>query len=157
MATYLKKTLTVVISIISSFVLIGGLNIGTKQIDKAKKLNAIRSCKSQLIKYKESALMSFMVMSELNIEEKGKNPLKKGSYYEVFNSYDPIELGFNNKKFITGVPISKYINLIDSTNQLYKIMQFDFQIFANSFLYKCISERNLFVFTSGKLDKKYLR
>ena len=149
MATYLKKTITVVISIFSSFVLIGGLNIGTKEIDKAKKLNAIRSCRSQLIKYKESTLMSFMVMSELNIEEKGKNPIKKGSYYEVFNSYAPIELELNNKKFITGVPISKYIKLIDSTDQLYKIMQFDFQIFANTFLYNCISERNLFVFTSG--------
>ena len=154
MATYQKKTITLVISIISSFVLIGGLNIGTREIDKAKKLNAIRSCRSQLIKYKESALMSFMVMSELNIEEKGKNPIKKGSYYEVFNSYAPIELEFINKKFITSVPISKYIKSIDSTNQLYKIMQFDFQIFANTFLYNCISERNLFVFTSGKLKQK---
>ena len=154
MATYLKKTLTVVISIISSFVLIGGLNIGTKEIDKAKKLNAIRSCRNQLIKYKESALMSFMVMSELNIKEKGKNPIKKNSYYEVFNNYDPIELGNIDKKFITGLPISKYIKLIDSTNKLYKIRQFDFQIFANTFLYSCISERNLFVFTTGKLNKK---
>ena len=154
MATYLKKTITVVISIISSFVLIGGLNIGTKEIDKAKKLNAIRSCRSQLIKYKESTLMSFMVMSELNIEEKGKNPIKKGSYYEVFNSYAPIELELNNKKFISDVPISKYIKLIDSIDQLYKIMQFDFQIFANTFLYNCISKRNLFVFTSGKLKQK---
>ena len=151
---YLKKTITVVISIISSFVLIGGLNIGTKEIDKAKKLNAIRSCRSKLIKYKESALMSFMLMSELYIEEKGKNPIKKGFYYEVFNSYAPIELELNNKKFITGVPISKYIKLIDSTDQLYKIMQFDFQIFANTFIYNCISERNLFVFTSGKLKQK---
>ena len=154
MATYQKKTITVVISIISSFVLIGGLNIGTKEIDKAKKLNAIRSCRSQLIKYKESALMSFLVMSELNIEEKGKNPIKKGSYYEVFNSYAPIELELNNKKFISDVPISKYIKLIDSIDQLYKIMQFDFQIFANTFLYNCISKRNLFVFTSGKLKQK---
>ena len=43
MATYLKKTISVVISIFSSFVLFGGLNIGTKEIDKAKKLNAIMS------------------------------------------------------------------------------------------------------------------
>ena len=156
MAKYLKETITAIISIISSFVLIGGLTIGTKAIDKAKKLNAIRTCRGQLIKYKESSLMSFIVLSDLK-EEKGKNlikPINKGFFYKVFDSYSPIGLGFKNKKFIAGVPISKYSKLIDPSNQFYKIMQFDFQIFANTYLYNCISERNLFVLTSRKVKAK---
>ena len=145
---------TIIITFVSTFVLIGGLNIGTREIDKAKKLNAIRTCKSQLIEYKESALMDFRVISNQYIEEKEENPTKKGFYYKILNSYAPIELRFNNKKIISDFPISKYIKLIDFNNQFYKIMKFDSQIFANTYIYNCISERNLSIFTSRKVKAK---
>ena len=154
MTIYKKKIITTIISFISLTGIIGGSQIGTKVIDRAKKLNAIRTCRSKSIEYKKSMLISFKDDSKLKTKEKEEDPIKIVLGYKNSHNEKQVGLGIYNKNLITYIPISKYQKLIYSSNKMNKIDKFDLQILTNIYLYNCISERNLSVFTSRKVKAK---
>ena len=153
MTIHKKKIITVIISFISLTGLIGGSQIGTKVIDKAKKLNAIRTCRSKSIEYRKSMLILFKDESKMKTKEKEEDLIEIVIGNKNSNKEKQVGLGINNKNLITYMPISKDQKLIN-LSKINKIEKFDLQILTNIYLYNCISERNLLVFTSRKVKAK---
>ena len=154
MTIYEKKIITIITSFISLIGLIGGSQIGTKVIDKAKKLNAIRTCRSKSIEYRKSMLIPLKDENKLKTKEKEEDLIKIVLGYKNFNKEKKVGLRINYKNLITYIPISKYQKLIYSSKKMNKIEKFDLQILTNTYLYNCIYERNLLVFTSREVKAK---